>query len=119
LNQSSWSHDISALTGVFSNNGEESRTAARRKAKEETGLELPQMQYLVTDMIENFIIDQKSEKTIHIHATSNKKNRFTIILTYVVRIFKIFFCKVCNVIFKTFTTLLKILKLSLFFNINR
>jgi len=29
--------------------GEESQTAARREAKKETGLKLPQMQYLVTD----------------------------------------------------------------------
>ena len=29
--------------------GEESQTAARQEAREETGLELPQMQYLNTD----------------------------------------------------------------------
>ncbi len=39
-----------SLQVVFSkSNSEESQTAARREAREETSLELPQMQYLVTD----------------------------------------------------------------------
>src|SRR6266542_3126258 len=39
-----------SLQVVFEkSNGEESQTAARREAREEIGLELPQMQYLVTD----------------------------------------------------------------------
>ncbi len=39
-----------SLQVVFrKNDGEESQTAARREAREETGLELSQMQYLVTD----------------------------------------------------------------------
>ena len=39
-----------SLQVVFGkSDGEESQTAARREAREETGLKLPQMQYLVTD----------------------------------------------------------------------
>jgi len=39
-----------SLQVVFSkSDDEESQTAAQREAREETGLELPQMQYLVTD----------------------------------------------------------------------
>ncbi len=39
-----------SLQVVFGkSDGEESQMAARREAREETGLELPQMQYLVTD----------------------------------------------------------------------
>ena len=39
-----------SLQVVFEkSDGEESQTAARREAKEETGLELPQMQYLITN----------------------------------------------------------------------
>ena len=39
-----------SLQIVFSkSDGEESQTATQRKAREETGLELPQMQYLITD----------------------------------------------------------------------
>jgi len=39
-----------SLQVVFSkSDGEESQTVARREAREETGLELSQMQYLVTD----------------------------------------------------------------------
>ena len=33
------------------------------------------------DMVENFIIDQMSEKTVHIRRTGNDKNRFTVVLT--------------------------------------
>src|SRR6266540_7233857 len=39
-----------SLQVVFGkSDGEESQTAARREDREKTGLELPQMQYLVTD----------------------------------------------------------------------
>ena len=39
-----------SLQVVFrKSDGEESQTAARREARKETGLELPQIQYLVTD----------------------------------------------------------------------
>jgi len=33
------------------------------------------------DMAGNFTIGQKGEKTIHIRATGNEKNRFTVVLT--------------------------------------
>ncbi len=44
-----------SLQVVFGkSDSEESQTAARREAREETGLELPQMQYLVTDSDYNY-----------------------------------------------------------------
>ena len=33
------------------------------------------------DIARNFTIDQKGEKTVHIRATSNEKNQFTVVLT--------------------------------------
>ena len=34
------------------------------------------------DMAKNFTINPKGEKTVHILGTDNKKNRFTVVLTY-------------------------------------
>lgn len=34
------------------------------------------------DMAGNFTINQKGEKTVHIRATGNEKNRFTVVLTF-------------------------------------
>jgi hypothetical protein len=33
------------------------------------------------DMAGNFTINPKGEKTVHIRATGNEKNRFTVVLT--------------------------------------
>ena len=33
------------------------------------------------DMASNFTINPKGEKTVHIYATGNEKNRFTVVLT--------------------------------------
>ncbi len=33
------------------------------------------------DMVNNFTVNQIGKKTVHICETSNKKNRFTIVLT--------------------------------------
>ncbi len=33
------------------------------------------------DMAENFTVNPKGEKTIHIHGTNNEKNRFIVVLT--------------------------------------
>ncbi len=35
-------------------------------------------------MAENFTISLKSKKTVHIHKIDNKKNHFTVILTYII-----------------------------------
>ncbi len=33
------------------------------------------------DMAENFTVNPKGEKTVHIHETGNEKNYFTVVLT--------------------------------------
>src|ERR1043165_7924279 len=43
------------------------------------------------DMAGNFTINPKGEKTVYIRSTGNKKNRFTIVLTYTAGIFYLFF----------------------------
>jgi len=51
--------------------GEESQMAARREAREETGLELSQMQYLVTDQdydCDIYICDIKRFKLRHMES---------------------------------------------------
>ncbi len=48
---------LESLQVVFGkSDGEESQMAARREVREETGLKLPQMQYLVTDNDYNYDI---------------------------------------------------------------